>query len=222
FQAQTPPGPQAGFTAKAACGYLQRAGDFLDFEELEGVAFLDVVVVLDAKAAFEAFANFLDIVLEALEAFELAGVDDNDLAQQAQTRAATYHAAGDYTARDRADLGGHEHLTDLGRTDDLFALLGCQHAGHGRLHLIHGVVDDVVVAQIDAIVLSQLARTCIGPGVEPDDDRLGRDCQIDVGFADAADGRMHDLHPDLVGRQLEQRRGQCFLRTLHVGLDDEA
>jgi hypothetical protein len=55
------------------------------------------------------------------------------------------------------------------------------------LHLIDGVVDDVVVADIDAEGLGELARTGIGTGVEADDDRARGLRQVDVGLADRAD-----------------------------------
>ena len=32
---------------------------------------------------------------------------------------------------------------------------------------------------------------------------------------------MHDLHLDFVGREFLQGLGQCFLRALYVGFDDE-
>ena len=46
---------------------LQSTSNFFNFKELQNVAFLDVVVVLDVQAAFESFFNFFCIVLEALE-----------------------------------------------------------------------------------------------------------------------------------------------------------
>ena len=128
---------------------------------------------------------------------------------------------GDHRAGDRADLRGHEHRADLGRADRLLALLGRQHAGHRRLDLVDRVVDDVVVADVDAVVLGQLARAGIGAHVEADDHGLRGDREVDVALADAADRRVHDLHLDLVGRELEQRLRQRFLRALHVGLDDQ-
>ena len=57
--------------------------------------------------------------------------------------------------------------------------------------------------------------------VEADDHGLRRDREVDVALADAADRGVHDLHLDLVGRELEQRLRQRFLRALDVGLDDQ-
>ena len=65
---------------------------------------------------------------------------------------------GDHAAGDRADLGRDEHVADLGGTDDFLALLRRQHARHRGLQLVHRVVDDVVVVDVDAVALGQLAR----------------------------------------------------------------
>src|SRR5450755_1987435 len=84
---------------------LQRSGDFLHLEELELVAFLDVVVVLQLDAALEAGRDLADVVLDAAHGLDLAGVNDDVLAQQAEARAAADDARRDHRARDRADLG---------------------------------------------------------------------------------------------------------------------
>src|SRR3982750_4475919 len=86
-QTRTPPALQAaGFGWSR--GRLQRSGDFLDLEELEQVAFLDVVVVLQLDAALESGGDLADVVLHPPHRLDLAGVDDDVLAQQAEARAA--------------------------------------------------------------------------------------------------------------------------------------
>src|SRR5438270_7541472 len=85
---------------------LQRPRDFLDFEEFELVAFLDVVVALELDAALEAFLDFAHVVLQALERFDLARVDHHVVAQQPEMRAAGDQAGRDHAAGDRADLRG--------------------------------------------------------------------------------------------------------------------
>ena len=136
-------------------------------------------------------------------------------------RIAPHHAAGDVRTGHGTDLRGHEHGANLGGADDFFAALRRQHAGHGRLQLIDGVVDDAVVTDVDVVALGQLARADVGPYVEANDHRLGGNRQVDVGFADAANARVHQLHLDLVVGELEQRLPQRLLRALHVGLDDD-
>src|SRR6476646_1162651 len=158
---------------------LQRSGDFLDLEELEQVAFLDVVVVLQLDAALEAGRDLADVVLHAPHRLDLAGVDDDVLAQQAEARAAADDARRDHRACHRADLRRHEHRPDLGRADRLLALLVGEHAGHRRLDLVDRVVNDVVVADVDAIVLGELPRPGIGANVEADDHGLGGDGEVD-------------------------------------------
>ena len=48
----------------------QRAFDFFGLEDLDHVAFADVVVVLEGHAAFLAALHFLDLVLEALQGLQ--------------------------------------------------------------------------------------------------------------------------------------------------------
>src|SRR5204863_7292029 len=93
---------------------LQRSGDFLDLEELEQVAFLDVVVVLQLDAALEAGSDLAHVVLHPPHRLDLAGVDDDVVAQQAEAGTAPHHAGSDHRAGDGADLRGHEHGADLG------------------------------------------------------------------------------------------------------------
>src|SRR5690349_6160871 len=97
---------------------LQRPGDLLDAEAFNDVAGPDVFVVLESHAAFLAGWDFLDLVLEALERFELAFMDDDVVAQQAHAGAALDDAFGDLAARDLADLGDLEDFLDRGIADE--------------------------------------------------------------------------------------------------------
>ena len=164
---------------------LQRTGDFADLEELQGITFLDVVVVLDGQTAFEVLFDFLRIVFETLERVEFAGIDDHVATQQAQLGGAAHHTRGNHTAGDRTDLADLEHLANLCGTDDFFLLVWRQHARHGQLEVVHGVVNDVVVADVHTVAFGQLARTGIGTGVEANDDGLGGNRQIDIRLTDA-------------------------------------
>ena len=59
---------------------LQRAGNFDDVKAFQYVAFHDVVVAFDHQAAFEAHADFFDVVFIAFERGEFAGVDNDVVA----------------------------------------------------------------------------------------------------------------------------------------------
>ena len=135
--------------------------------------------------------------------------------------AAPHEAVEHVAARDRADLRDPEHLADLDHAERAFLLLGREHAGQRRLDLVDRFVNDVVVADVDAVVLGELARRRVGARVEADDHGLRREREVDVGLGDAADRRVHDVDPHLVGRQLGERMRQAFVRALHVGLDDQ-
>src|SRR5690606_5753410 len=199
----------------------ERAGDFLDFEDFELIADLDVVVALERDPAIEAGLDFLDVVLEAAQGIQRAGPVDHVVAQQADLRIAAYHAFEHHAAGNVADLGYGEDLADLDQADDFLALFRRQHARHGVAHVVDRVVDDVVVAQVDVVGFGQLLGRSVGPDIEADHHGARGDRQVDVAFGNAAHGRMHDLHPDLVGGQLEQRLHQGFLGPLDIGLDDQ-
>ncbi len=61
---------------------LQRACNLFDFEELQHIAFDDVVVVLDGQTALEVFFDFFGVVFETLQTVEFAREDDHVVAQQ--------------------------------------------------------------------------------------------------------------------------------------------
>ena len=66
------------------------------------------------------------------------------------------------------------NLTDFGKTKVRFLLHRGKHTAHGSLDLVHGIVNDVVVTDLNAFVLGKLSRTSIGSDIEPDDDGAGR------------------------------------------------
>src|SRR5256886_4383187 len=200
---------------------LQRSRHFDDFVHFELIALFDVVETLDRQSAFEARLDLAHIVLEALERIELAIVDDDIVAQDPDLRTAPHHAFEHVAAGDGPDLG---YLGDLAHFDEpelAFLLLRREHARERRLHLVYRFVDDVVVADVDAVVFGELARGDIGAGVETDDDSLRRERQVDIRLGYAADGSMHDVYLDLGGREFRQRGRQRLVAPLHVGLDDQ-
>ena len=98
--------------------------DLLHNEAFKNVAFLNVVELLDRHTAFVTGRDLLDRVLEALQGAELALMDDDIVAQNADRRVARDLAVLDVAARDGADGGDLIGLTDLGVTNDGLAELG--------------------------------------------------------------------------------------------------
>src|SRR6516225_7254904 len=74
--------PGARPRIKSGCA-LERTRDVLHTEAFDRVARTDVLVVLEGHAALLADMHFGDFVLEALEGLELAFVDDDVVAHQA-------------------------------------------------------------------------------------------------------------------------------------------
>src|SRR4051794_14747831 len=83
------------------CGF-ERTSDFFRAEALEAVSNLDVVEVLDADTALEAFADFADVVLEAPQRPDGSFVDLDAIADDTEAPRAVDDAAGNRAAGDEA------------------------------------------------------------------------------------------------------------------------
>src|SRR5690606_34379898 len=127
-----------------------RALPCLVFVELRGFAGLPVLDVGDGDTAIGAALHFPDLVLEAPQAGHGAVVDHHVVAQHAHMAVAPGHAVGHQAAGHPADLGDPEDLLHLGDADGGLLTLGRQHAGHDGLDVVHQVVDDRIVANLDA------------------------------------------------------------------------
>src|SRR6185437_3664541 len=201
--------------------FLQRALDGLDFVALDHVALGEVVVVGEAHAAFLAGLDFAYLVLEALERGKLAFVDHDVVAHQAHARTTANDALGDAATGDLADLGDVEHFQDLGVAQEFFADFRREHTREHRFDVVHHVVDDVVVADFDAVTARTFAGLRVRTHVEADDRRSRRLRQDHVRFGDAADARLQRLNRHFVGAELFECALDGFDRTLNVALDDE-
>ena len=165
--------------------------------------------------------DFLGVVLEALEDRQRPFVDDDVVAQQAHFCAALDLALGDLAARDFADLRDVEHLLDRGVAEKHFAPGRREQARHRRFHFIDQVVDDVVIADFDALAVGRALGLLVGAHVEADDDGLRGARQRDVRLGNTADASMDNARQDFVGAEFLKRAYNGFDRTLHVALDDE-
>src|ERR1019366_6274940 len=200
---------------------LELLFDLLDVVRLENVLFLEVVESLEADAALEAFGHLARVVLEALEALDLAFPDDGAVADQPDLAGSDDLALGDVAAGD-----GHvldlEDLTNLGLAVALLDERRRKQAFHRAAHVFERGVDDRVEAYLDLVLFGERARLAGWPNVESDDDRPRGDGEVHVTLGDGADGRVDDREPGLLGRELDHRLGERFDRALHVALDDDA
>src|ERR1700730_14775867 len=189
---------------------------------LDHVAEMDVVVA-DADAALEALADLGDVVLEPAQRIDREALRDHDtVADQARLAAAVDRARAHDAAGDVAGPRHPEYLPDLRGAELHLFELGLEHALEGRLDLLDGLVDDRVVADVDALALGKLARPAGRPHVEAHDHRFRGDRQVDVVLGDRAAAAADDPeHHVLAHVDLEQRVLECLDRTGHVALDDE-
>src|SRR5688572_22056115 len=77
------------------------SGHFFRAIGLDDVTDLQVVEVLDADTALEAFAHFADVVLEALQRGDRAVVDLDAIADETHAALPVDHAAAYHAASDR-------------------------------------------------------------------------------------------------------------------------
>src|ERR1700676_1168436 len=200
---------------------LQTALDRLHAITLDDVADTHVAVILERHAAFLAGLHFLYFILEALERRQLAFMHDDIVANQADIGAAFHGPVGNPAAGDLADLGNIEHFQDLGVAEHGLAQRRRQKTGHRLLHVIYQVVDDVVVADFDAVALGCRGRLLVGADAKADDSGIEALRQRHVGFRDATDAGMQDAGGDFLGAELLERSQDRFERALYVGLDDQ-
>src|SRR5690606_3139984 len=192
-----------------------------DLERLDVVAHLDVVVAVDGEAALVAGRDLSDVVLEAAERADVAGVDDDAVADEADAVVPVHLPLDDVAAGDGAGLRDAERLAHLDGAEDVLLLLGREQPLERVAHLLDRVVDDGVEADVDLLPLGQRADARDRAHLEPDDDGVRGRREHHVALVDGADAGVDDVHGHLLVRQLEERVGEGLDGAAHVALDDE-
>src|SRR5690606_2561806 len=192
-----------------------------DLEHLDEVAFLDVVVPLEADTALEPGHHLADVVLEAAQGCDLARVDDDTVPQQPGAGATADETLEDVRTGDGTQTRYTEHGSHLGSAEHLLQLLGGELAHQELFQLVEELVDDPVGAALDPRRLGRLACVGLGTDVEPGEHGLGDRGQRDVVLVDAADTGVDDLDAPALALDLPDRVAQGLERTLGVGLDDD-
>src|SRR5205085_7731508 len=115
-------------------------------------------------------------------------VGDHDaVPDQPRLAVAVDRAGPDDAAGDVAHPRHPEDLPDLRGAELGLLELRLEHALERGLDLLDRLVDDRVVADLDALALGQLARPAGRPDVEADDYRVRGDGQVDVVLGDRPD-----------------------------------
>src|SRR5690606_35864382 len=148
----------------------QRTSDLLHAVALDDVADLDVVEVGDVQTAFEALPDLSDIVLEPLEAAQLALVHLDPVPDDAHAAAALKLAVRDHAASDGPDTRNLEDLSELGANEQHSRLLRREQHLHRSTNLRGGLIDDAVEADVDPFALRHRTGLSGGPNVEADHD----------------------------------------------------
>src|SRR6185503_2848250 len=198
----------------------QLGGDLFGGVRLNDVTGLEIVVTVDADAAFHAGAHFVDLVLKAAEGLDVA-LEEHVFAAADADLALDHAPIGDDAAGDVAAFGEVEHLANFGRADDDFLEHRVKQACHGLLHLVDEFVNNGVELDLDSFALGDIGHAGVNARVEAEDDPLGRAGQQHVRFGDRADGAVDDFEGDLAGLDFLERLDDGFDGALGIGFDDD-
>src|SRR5690606_25014512 len=144
---------------------LERARHLDLLEHFDLVPDLNVVVALHADTAFHAGTHFGHVVLEAAQGFQLAFKDDHVFTQYANRTVTVHEPLENHATGHRAKLRRAENITHFGDTQDVLPYITAEHTGERLLDVLDDVVNDVVVAHVQAFGLDYLARASIRPHV---------------------------------------------------------
>src|SRR5680860_221155 len=189
--------------------------------DLELVARLDVLELVQADAALVAVRHLGDVVLEAAQRGDDVLGHDHTVADDPHRRVAPDAAVGDDRAEHEAGARHLEDLPDLRAAgDDLFDLRR-EHALDSALDVLRGLVDDGVLAQVHAAVVDRLAGVGVGTHVERDDDGTRRLRQADIALVHRSDSLVDDGDAHLGELELVHGVRDGLDRARDVALDDQ-
>ena len=124
-------------------------------------------------------------------------------------------------ACNRACAGDLEHLTNLCVAENNFLELRLEHALHGLLHLLDGIINNAVHTHINALLCSGVGSGAVRTNVKANNDRAGSGSQHNVRLVDGANGTVNNAHANLFVGQLLERGTNRLDRALNVCLDDD-
>src|SRR5690606_38363517 len=200
---------------------LERARHLDLLEHFDLVPDLNVVIALHADTAFHASTHFGHVVLEAAQGFQLAFKNDHVLTQYTDRTVTVHQPLEHHATGNRTKLRRAEDVAHFGNTQDILPNITAEHTGERLLDVLDDVVNDVVVAHVQAFGLDNLARSSISPHVEAKQYGVGSQCQVGIGFGDTADTTADYAHLHFVIAQAVERTLQSFQGTTHIGLEDD-
>ena len=148
-------------------------------------------------------------------------MNHNTVANNAGLVFVVHLSVDDQSAGHRADLRDLEHLFHLYLARHDFLLHLVEHAFHGRLDVVDGVVNNRIGVDLHAFALSQFAGVGRRAYLESHDDGVGCRSQHHIVLGDLSYGLGNDVHLHLLGRQFDERVGEGLDRSVHVTLHDD-
>src|SRR5690625_2980700 len=117
--------------------------------------------------------------------------------QYTDLRIAAYYTFGYHTPGNITNTRDAEDFANFNHTNDLFALFGCKHARQCRLNIFYGIVNNIVVTNLDAILLGLTTGSLFCTNVKPDDDCVRSNCEVDVAFRNTTHSRVDNVDLNL-------------------------
>src|SRR5438552_527676 len=150
------------------CSSSQFLRDLFELITLDNIADLVFAKIAQLDSALQTGAHFLHVVLKAPQRGESAVIyrlapPQNTCSRRTRNPAIRDQAAG------HDPLAQLEHLFDLGVTDNGFAVLGIEQAGHRFFNLVKQLIDDAVKLNLYAFALGRRYSHVFNFDVEADD-----------------------------------------------------
>ena len=181
-----------------------------------------VVVACHVNAAFVACSDFLDVVLEAFKRVDFALVDELTASHESRDAVALNKPFGYHTTCDLACLTNREYLANFGCASLLLGVFSVEHVSHGLFDLVDEFVDDRVLDDANIVMLGKALHAVVEFDIEPNNHGATRTGESDVVLGNMANTLANHIEFDLVALDGFERLNQCFGRTVHIGLDDDA
>src|SRR5690625_4917380 len=178
---------------------------------------------LPIYTALVSLANLSDVVLKATERFNREVVTNhNALTQNARLGVAADFARAHDRTRDVAELRRAEDLADFRGTGLHLFIFRLEHALKGCFNILDRLVDDRVVADVDAFAIGQFVDPLGGTHVKADDDGVVDRGEVDVVLRDRTDTAVDDAQIDFFAHiDLQQGVFKRFNGTRNIALQNE-
>ncbi len=176
----------------------------------QNVAHFHVREIRNADSALKPAANFVSIVLKALQRNNPAGINDRIIPQHAHFRIALDDAILHIRPGNHPGTLDAESIPHFSPAQINFLDHRREQPGHSLLQFVAQLVNNRVQPNINAFLLRQISSLSFRANPEPDDDGARRRSQQDVRFGNSTHAGMNNFELHLVGRKFREHLAQAL------------